>query len=63
MFVCPDVEALRDHPPAFGATPLIAKRDGVVPFVRELRRAKPDVLLSIERVNGKWLVNEVQQSS
>src|SRR3954452_13210879 len=48
VFICPDVEALRDHPPAFGATPLIAKRDGVVPFVRELRRAKPDVLLSID---------------
>jgi glycosyltransferase involved in cell wall biosynthesis len=48
LFVCPDVEALRDHPPAFGDTPLIAKRDGVVTFVRELRRARPAVLLSID---------------
>jgi glycosyltransferase involved in cell wall biosynthesis len=48
VFVCPDVEALHDPPPAFGATPLIAKGDGVVAFVRELRRARPDVLLSID---------------
>jgi glycosyltransferase involved in cell wall biosynthesis len=48
VFVCPDVEALRDPPPAFGATPLIAKQDGVLAFVRELRRARPDVLLSID---------------
>jgi glycosyltransferase involved in cell wall biosynthesis len=48
LFVCPDVEALRDHPPAFGETRLIAKRDGAVAFVRELRGARPDVLLSID---------------
>jgi len=48
LFVCPDVEALRDAPPAFGATPLISKRGGPIPFVRELRGAHPDVLLSID---------------
>jgi glycosyltransferase involved in cell wall biosynthesis len=48
VFVCPDVEALRSAPPAFGDTRLIAKHEGVVPFVRALRRARPDVLLSID---------------
>jgi glycosyltransferase involved in cell wall biosynthesis len=48
VFVCPDIEALHDPPPAFGATKLIAKNGGVMSFVRRLRRARPDVLLSID---------------
>src|SRR5215212_6195974 len=48
LFVCPDVEALHDAPPAFGATRLVAKGDGAISFVRELRATRPDVLLSID---------------
>jgi glycosyltransferase involved in cell wall biosynthesis len=48
VFVCPDVEALHDVPPAFNGTRLIAKGGAVLPFVRELRRARPDVVLSID---------------
>jgi glycosyltransferase involved in cell wall biosynthesis len=48
VFVCPDVEALGDTPPDLDGVPLVAKRDGVVDFVREVRRASPEVLLSID---------------
>jgi glycosyltransferase involved in cell wall biosynthesis len=48
FFVCSDIEALRDTPPAFGEIPLIAKRNGARSFARELRRARLDVLLSID---------------
>jgi glycosyltransferase involved in cell wall biosynthesis len=48
VFVCPDVEALRDIPHSFGEIPLIAKHNGVRSFARELWRARPDVLLSID---------------
>lgn len=48
FFLCPDIEALRDIPPAFGEIPLIAKRNGARSFARELWRARPDVLLSID---------------
>ena len=48
IFMCPDIEALHDTPPAFGGTPLVAKHDGAVDFARRVRRSKPDVLLSID---------------
>jgi glycosyltransferase involved in cell wall biosynthesis len=48
LFVCPDVEALNGAPAAFGDVPLVAKHGGALPFARALRRARPDVLLSID---------------
>jgi len=48
FFVCPDIEALRAIPPQFEGIPMIAKRDGAIAFARELRGAKPDVVLSID---------------
>jgi glycosyltransferase involved in cell wall biosynthesis len=48
FFVCPDVEALRAIPPQFDSIPMIAKRDGMIAFARELREAKLDVVLSID---------------
>ena len=48
IYVCPDAEALDAAPAAIDGIPLVAKLDGMVRFVRELRRARPDVLLSID---------------
>jgi len=48
VFVCPDREALLGAPAAFDEVPLVAKRDGSLAFARELRRARPDVLLSVD---------------
>jgi glycosyltransferase involved in cell wall biosynthesis len=48
VFVCSDVEAMRDAPDTIAGVRLIAKRDGALRFARELRRARLDVLLSID---------------
>src|SRR5438552_1679454 len=48
VFVCPDVDALADAPPALGGIELIAKRDGTLAFARRMRDAKLDVLLSVD---------------
>src|SRR5206468_10062024 len=48
VLVCPDVEALRGAPASVDGVPLVAKEDGVARFVRELRAARPSVLLSID---------------
>jgi glycosyltransferase involved in cell wall biosynthesis len=48
LFVCSDVEAMRDVPDIIAGVPLIAKRDGALRFARDLWRARPDVLLSID---------------
>jgi glycosyltransferase involved in cell wall biosynthesis len=48
VFVCPDVEALQHPAGAFGDIPLVAKGRGALGFARELRRVRPDALLSID---------------
>jgi glycosyltransferase involved in cell wall biosynthesis len=48
VFVCPDVEALNAAPPAIAGVPLVAKQGGSVAFARGLRRARLDVLLTID---------------
>jgi len=48
LYVCPDVEALAAAPVSLDGVPLLAKQAGMLRFVRELRRRRPDVLLSID---------------
>jgi glycosyltransferase involved in cell wall biosynthesis len=48
LFICSDVEALREAPNAIAGVPLIAKYDGALLFARALRRARPEVLLSVD---------------
>jgi glycosyltransferase involved in cell wall biosynthesis len=48
VYVCPDVDALHAAPPAIGGVQLIAKCDGPAAFARALRRARPDVLITID---------------
>ena len=48
LFVCSDVEAMRDVPDVIAGVPLIAKRAGALRFAHDLWRARPDVLLSID---------------